>query len=172
MKKFLVIALLLMVSGAMLAQNSLRSEGVTAAVTINGNPLAATSGTSAILTVPGEADWSLQIIPQAGAVLTPDSTYATIKLLVSNSIPTSVWSEPTGEVTIATAATGDPTITHYYPHRDTLANSSIALTTGLLISGKQFQHSRMKVQINRPKSTDTLAYKVYWTFKYPQNNPR
>jgi hypothetical protein len=144
MKKILIFMFaFLLVSFSIQAQSVIK--GVCTAATING---AGTANVTVPVSMQSEWDWSLQVIPSAGAVSTPDSTYATFKVFVSNSDGTAVWSEIVSK-------------------RDTLDNTTIALSPGLLIEGTDFQNVRMRLQINRPASLDTLTYTVYYAIKLP-----
>lgn len=149
MKKICILFALLFSVLVIQAQNSV-IKGVCIAVTINGSKTAATSGEVTLpVSIQSEWDWSLQVIAAKGAVLTPDSVYATFKLYVSNSDGVAVWSEP--DVVV----------------RDTMTQATIAASLGKIISGTDFQGIRMKLHINRPASLDTLKYTVYYVYKLP-----
>ncbi len=148
MKKILILMFsLLLVSFVTQAQSVIK--GVCTPVTINGAyGTAASTNVTIPVSMQSEWDWSLQVIPSKGATLTSDSTYATFKVFVSNSDGTAVWSEIVSK-------------------RDTLDNTTVALSPGLLIEGTDFQNLRMRLQINRPLSKDTLTYTVYYVIKLP-----
>lgn len=172
MKKLIVFVFLLMTVITVMGQNSNRVEGVSSTITVIPSSTAASTGSTTLPYIPGLADWSLQIMPIAGGTLTSDSVYATVQLFVSNSLGTAVWSEPKAWITGASATAGAGTVWEYYPCRDTIDNTTVALSPGLLMQDRGFLNSRIKVVVNRPKSTDSVNYKVYYVFKYPQTNPQ
>lgn len=172
MKKFIVLFVFLLMGIAVMAQNSVRTEG-RSLITVIPSSTAASTGNTTLPVIPGGADVSLVIVPVAGGALTSDSTYATFQLWVSNSSGQyTAFSEPRKAIDAATATAGAATVWHYYQYRDTLANSTVALSSGLYYEIPQFKGSRIKVVANRPQSTDSVNYYVYYVYKYPQNNPR
>jgi hypothetical protein len=175
MKKFLCLIAFIMIGVVAMGQNSLRTEG-NSLITIIPSGIAATSGTYILPTIQGIADWSVQIIPLAGGALTPDSVYATVKIFQSNSstATTTIWSEVRSKVIATVPASGifGVTVGHYYPLRDTIANTTVALTPGLIMEGSAFKGSRIKVHVDRPASTDSVNYRVYYVVKYGQSNPQ
>lgn len=172
MKRIVFLLALLMIGVVAVAQNSIRTEG-RSLVTIIPSSTAATTGSYTLPVIPGQADWSVQIIPVAGGTLTSDSVYATVKTFVSNSLGAyDVWSEPKTYITQAIATTSTATILPAYLGRDTISNTTVALTPGVVFGGKAFANSRIKIQINRPQSTDSVNYYVYYVYKYPQTNTR
>ena len=149
MKKIFVIGFLLLLGCFITQAQSSIVKGVCTAVTINGaHGTAASTNVDIPVSLQSEWDWSLQVIPAIGAKLTPDSTYATFKVFASNSDATAVWSEIKSK-------------------RDTLTNTTVALSPGKLIEGTDFQNVRLRLQINRPLSKDTLKYTVYYCVKLP-----
>lgn len=161
-----------MVGVVAIGQNSLRTEG-RALVTVIPSSTAASTGSTTLPIIAGQADWSVQIIPVAGGVLTSDSVYATVKTYFSNSSGAyTVYSEPKTYITEALSTVSSATVLPAYLLRDTIANTTVALSPGVYISGSKFPGSRIKIEINRPQSTDSVNYYVYWTIKYPQSNPQ
>jgi hypothetical protein len=161
-----------MVGVIAVGQNSLRTEG-RSLITVTPSSLAASTGSATLPVIPGAADVSLQIVPVAGGSLTSDSTYGTFQVYISNSLGAyAVWSEPKVKAVGIVATGADATVDSYYSLRDTLANSTVALSSGLIINIPEFQGSRIKVVANRPQSTDSVNYYVYYVYKYRQNNPR
>jgi len=149
MKKIFVIGFLLLLGCFVTQAQSSVVKGVCTPVTINGAyGTAASVNVDIPISLQSEWDWSLQVIPALGAKLTPDSTYATFKVFVSNSDGTAIWSEIESK-------------------RDTLDNTTVALSPGKLIEGTDFQNVRLRLQINRPLSKDTLKYTVYYCVKLP-----
>lgn len=154
-----------MVGVVAIGQNSLRTEN-NSLITIIPSSTAATSGTLTLPIIAGEADWSVQVMPVVGGSLTPDSCYGTVRIYYSNSSSATAWSEPKQWDSFATGGL------HTYFLRDTIANTTVALSPGVIISGKAFPSSRIKVHVDRPQSTDSVNYRVYYVIKYPQNNPQ
>jgi hypothetical protein len=174
MKKIIILIALMMIGIGAMAQNSLRTEG-NSLITIIPSSTAATSGTYILPVIQGEADWSIQILPLAGGVLTADSVYGTVRIFYSNSsvLTTTGWTEPRAFV-VATPTSGVAGVSlgHYFPLRDTIANTTVALSPGLIYEGSAFKGSRIKVHVDRPQSTDSVNYRVYYVLKYPQSNPQ
>lgn len=171
MKKLIFLIALVMMSVIAIGQNSLRTEG-NSLITIIPSDAAATSGTYTLPIIAGLADWSVQIIPLAGGTLTSDSVYATVKVFYSNSSGTAVWSEPKQYITSVSSTSGAASAWEFYSLRDTINNTTVALTPGLFLEGKEFTGSRIKIHIDRPASTDSVNYRVYYVIKYPQTNPQ
>jgi hypothetical protein len=156
-----------------MAQNSLRTEG-NSTITILPLSTAASSGSYVLPVIQGEADWSIQILPSAGGTLTADSVYGTVKIFFSNSsvLTTTGWTEPKTKVAAIVATGADATVDSYYHLRDTIANTTVALSPGVILEGSAFKGSRIKVHVDRPQSIDSVNYKVYYVIKYPQSNPQ
>ena len=172
MKKFIVLFVFIVVGVAVMAQNSVRTEG-RSLITVIPSSTAASTGNAVLPVIPGGADWSVQIIPVAGGTLTSDSVYATVQTFVSNSLGAySVWTEPKTKIAAIVATGADATVDGYFALRDTIANTTVALTPGVLLEGKSFQNSRIKIVVNRPASLDSVNYYVYYVYKYPQTNPQ
>lgn len=173
MKKIIVLLAFMMIGVIAMGQNSLRTEG-NSLITVIPVSTAASSGSYILPTIQGAADWSVQIIPLAGGTLTADSVYATVKIFQSNSsvATTTIWTETRAKTISGTVSSLSATVWHYFPLRDTIANTTVALTPGLILEGNTFKGSRIKVHIDRPASLDSVNYRVYYVIKYPQTNPQ
>lgn len=172
MKKIIVMLFLLMTAIYVNAQNPTVIQGQSAITYMAGSSTAATSDSIEIgksnvyQVINGEYDWSIQIIPLQYGTLTSDSVYATVKILFSNMDTDNEWSEPKQWDSFATGGL------YTYPLRDTIANTTVALSPGLIISGQDFQSKRIKVLIDRPKTTDSVAYRANYVFKLNQAQAR
>lgn len=172
MKKIYVMLFLLMTAIYVTAQNPTIIQGQSAVTNMAGSSTAATSDSIEVgksntyQIINGEYDWSLQIMPVQYGTLTSDSVYATIKILVSNMDNDNEWSEPKQWDSFATGGL------YTYPLRDTIANTTVALSTGIVKSGKDFQYKRIKVLVSRPQTTDSVGYRVNYVFKLHQDQAR
>lgn len=178
MKKILIVLFLFMTAIYVQAQNPTIIQGESAITYMAGSATAATSDSIEVgkantyQVLNGEYDWSLQIIPVQYGTLTSDSVYATIKLFVTNKDNDNEWSEPTMWVTNVSSTAPTPTVGKVYQYRDTIANTTVSLSPGIVLSGQDFQYKRMKVLVTRPQTTDSVGYKVNYVFKLHQDQAR
>jgi hypothetical protein len=178
MKKIFVLLSLLAIGIYVSAQNPTVIQGSSAVTNMAGSSTAATSDSIEVgkantyQIINGEYDWSLQIIPVQYGTLTSDSVYATVALFVSNKDNDNEWTEIRSIVADVTSTSPTPTIGHYYAYRDTIANTTVALTPGILMSGKDFEYKRMKLMVYRPATTDSVGYKVNYVLKLNQDQAR
>lgn len=178
MKKIFIVLFLFCIGIYVSAQNPTIIQGQTATKNMKGSSTAATSDSivigpaSAYQIINGEYDWSLQIIPLQYGTLTSDSVYATVALFVSNKDNDNEWTEPTTWVTAISSTSSTVTAGKLYQYRDTIANTTVALTPGLIMSGTDFQYKRMKIMVYRPATTDSVGYKVNYVLKLNQAQAR